>query len=155
MIRIRTLEDAGSRAAESWLPQQSVWSDLHQVQIIFGSRDRNCAGSGICTAKELQRQEGASVGRCRGNAATALVRMKRQSLVFTFASLCPRLIQQYFYGDNFLMECDACLELSAGGKRTAYVLPQGIYPVSRCKNGLVVEIPAKARSQNTYKNNPV
>lgn len=151
MIRIHSIEDTGSRAPGPYRLRQLGRNNLHQVQIVFGSRDRNCAGSGICSAKELQSQ-GVPVTRgCKGgNTATALVRIRGQHLVFTFPSLCPRLIQQYFYEDIFLMECDACMELWVGEKWVVYALPKGNYPVSRCKNGLVVKIPTSAGNRKTY-----
>lgn len=144
MISIRSFGDAVSKTTASHRLRLSGQHHLHQVQIVFGARDRNCAGSGICTAKELLgKQERSAQGGCRGcNTTKAKVQIVGRYLVFTFPSLCPRLIQQYFHEDRFLMECSTGLELSVKGKRVTYVLPQGDYPVSRRDHSLVVKIPA-------------
>ena len=115
----------------------------HQVHIVFGSPRSNCAGSGICTAREVFRHETVTPkGCCKGNAAWAWVRMTRAGrLVFDFPALCPRLIQQYFDGDMFQMESDAELELTLKGKSIVFVLPKGIYAVSRRDAGIRITIP--------------
>ena len=122
----------------------------HPVHIVFGSPRRQCAGSGICTAKELSHPgEARPKACCGGNDALAWVRVTKVGhLVFDFPALCPRLIQQYFYGDMFQMESDAELELSLRGMPVVFVLPKGTYAVSRRDSGIRITIPG-IRKENT------
>ena len=156
MIRIRSLRDSAGRAAGFQRPRTSGQNNLHQVQIVFGARNRNCAGSGICSAKELSSKEAPAISGCGGcNTAIARVRILGQKLVFTFPALCPRLIQQYFNEDIFRVECDATLALRVFGQQVQYDIPQGAYRVFRRKGALVVPIPmaAGAAKSNVQFNN--
>lgn len=157
MIRIRSLRDSVGMAAGSQRLRTSGRDNLHQVQIVFGARDRNCAGSGICTAKELLSKEEPATGGCRGcNTTTATVRILGQRLVFTFPALCPRLIQQYFNDGIFRMDCDATVELLVFGQQVQYEIPKGAYRVFRMKGFLAVPIPvaAGAAKSNVQLNSP-
>jgi len=156
MISIRSSEDLVSRAARNNRSLPSTRHYLHQVQIVFGARNRNCAGSGICSAKELLSKEAPAISGCGGcNTAIARVRILGQKLVFTFPALCPRLVQQYFNEDIFRVECDATLALRVFGQQVQYDIPQGAYRVFRRKGALVVPIPmaAGAAKSNVQFNN--
>ena len=141
-MKVHVLEGLATGVAKACESGRLRQNSSHMVQIVFGARDRNCAGSGICKARELIRSQGLPLRPgCRGNMAIAQVQIRPNHLVFTFSALCPRLIQQYFYGDMFFMECDADLELKVRGEVICYALRQGTYPVSRCGGWLVVAIP--------------
>jgi hypothetical protein len=142
-MRIQLHDETYTKTAATCPPLYRGRAQWHLVNVVFGARDRNCAGAGICHAKELPlpREDKENVG-CQSNAAFAWVQVsKLRSLAFHFHTLCPRLYQQYFHEDIFRMECDAVLELLVSGQRVRYVIPKGEYPVFRYNGYWVVHIP--------------
>lgn len=115
---------------------------LHWVHVVFGSPERNCAGSGICRATEIKpsaRFSNSGITPCQG-AIAKVKALETGQLVFYFllASMCSQRIQQYVFGKSFLVETNAIIDLSVRGQTVRYVIAEGTYPIIRSREYLIV-----------------
>jgi len=108
-----------------------VWAE-----VIFGSRDRNCRGNGICKVVTLRGPEDAGRQQrlCR-RAIGWVARPAPGCLVLSFdePALCPHLIRHQFRDDLFKVSTPALLPASLRrqlGLKGRWI-SRGVYPVSR------------------------
>ncbi len=126
--------DLDSPAAAPGLP--GVWAE-----VVFGSRDRNCRGNGICKVMTLRSPEDSSRRQrvCRRALGwLACPAPERLLLSFEETALCPHLVRHQFQDDMFKVPVPALLpgalrrQLGLKGRWIA----RGAYPVQRVEERL-------------------
>lgn len=115
---------------------EGVWAE-----VVFGSRDRNCRGNGICKVMTLRGPEDAGRQQriCR-RAVGRLACPAPERLLFSFeeAALCPHLVRHQFQDEVFRVPVPALLpgalrrQLGLKGRWVA----RGVYPVRRVEDRL-------------------
>lgn len=115
---------------------EGVWAE-----VVFGSRDRNCRGNGICKVMTLRGPEdsGRQQRICR-RAVGRLACPAPERLLFSFeeAALCVHLVRHQFQDEVFKVPVPALLpgalrrQLGLKGRWIA----RGVYPVRRVEGRL-------------------
>lgn len=107
------------------------------AQVVFGTPNRNCAGSGICKVFTIQGAKRLNISCEMVEARISLLETELQ-LSFPETACSSQLIQRVFSNEHFKMEEDFVMPSWLIGKfkpQPAFV-PQGNYPI-QFRNGFI------------------
>lgn len=125
------------------------------ADVVFGSPNRNCAGSGICRVTAPIAQEMQTIGSWGCHRAIALVRLAApQVLAFHFViqSMCRKAMEQHFSAGFFLVEAPFEFKPDFWAKGQGIIVPPGAYPIVRSQDYLTVNFNTEIRFENNFLN---